>query len=178
MNLSHTRSRRLRRVSRSGFTLAEVMIELAIVATAAGLAIPSWTHSTRVQRGLTCGANLRIIQAAKQAALADDPNVTLNATVLQNYLPNGIVPACPSGGSYSGMFTPGTLVSCSMNGNTAVDSATGSTDITKNGQHDPFTVGGQQNLPTVVVGTPIKNPIHTGPVIIVDPITDPINVDQ
>ncbi len=147
MTLRTLLSRRSARSRRAGFTLAEVMIVTFLVASASVLAIPSWQRTARVQRGMTCGANLRIIQAAKQSALADDPSAILNAATLQAYLPNGVVPACPSGGIYAGMFDASVAVSCSKNGDPTADPASNpNVDVTQNGQHDPYVIGGQQTL--------------------------------
>ena len=167
MNISKPFQLRSRRFGQAGFTLAELVVVATIAAAASGLCIPLYSKSVRIQRGTTCGNNLKLIQGAKQAALADDPNVTLNASVLQNYLPNGVVPACPSGGTYSGMLDATVIVTCSRNADPVADPAVAGVDVTKNGQHDPYVLGGQQTLPTLIA---VKNPIMvTGPIV-----TDPV----
>jgi prepilin-type N-terminal cleavage/methylation domain-containing protein len=92
----------MKKMSKKGFTLVEIMIVVAIIGLLAAIAIPSFMKARTTSQQKACINNLRQIEAGKeQWALAEkqaqgaDPddaaiNVYMKAT-----------PTCPAGGSYN-----------------------------------------------------------------------------
>jgi prepilin-type N-terminal cleavage/methylation domain-containing protein len=108
---------------RTGFTLVEIMIVVAIIGLLGAIAIPSYVHSRARTQATACINNLRQIEAAVQQVVfekgkhdgetinyPDDvtPYIKLNST--------SSIPGCPAGGSYS-LQVVGTIPQavCSLN---------------------------------------------------------------
>ena len=100
---------------RTGFTLVEIMIVVAIIGLLGAIAIPSYVHTRSRTQANACINNLRQIEAAVQQvvfekgkhdgetiAWPDDvtPYIKLNSS--------GSIPNCPAGGNYS-LQTVGTI---------------------------------------------------------------------
>ena len=90
---------------RSGFTLVEIMIVVAIIALLAAIAIPNFVKARTASQRSSCIANLRQINGAKatwaleaKKVNSDSPADTdlfgATAYVRQQ-------PACPAGGTYT-----------------------------------------------------------------------------
>ena len=97
--------------NKSGFTLVEIMIVVAIIGLLAAIAIPNFVKARTTSQQNACINNLRQIDGAiQQWALEFKKNTT--ATVLEAdvtpYLKNSVV--CPSGGTaFSDSYTLATV---------------------------------------------------------------------
>jgi prepilin-type N-terminal cleavage/methylation domain-containing protein len=93
--------------SRSGFTLVEIMIVVAIIGLLAAVAIPSYVRARDTSQKNTCINSLRqlgaaVDQFALENRLASSATYTLDD--LKSYLKldtTGQLPSCPGGGTYS-----------------------------------------------------------------------------
>src|SRR5882724_675310 len=91
---------------KSGFTLVEIMIVVAIIGLLAAIAIPNFVKARTTAQKNACIANLKQIDGAvQQWALENkktstDTYTTTDTAVLQ-YLKGTNLPTCPAGGSYS-----------------------------------------------------------------------------
>jgi len=89
--------------SRSGFTLVEIMIVVAIIGLLAAVAIPNFSKARSSAYKNACIVNLRQIDGAKQLWATEnkkgDADVPGDSDI-GPYLSKGM-PSCPGGGKYT-----------------------------------------------------------------------------
>ena len=93
-------------MKKSGFTLVEIMIVVAIIGLLAAIAIPSFVKARNTAQQNGCINNLRMIDSGKeQAALAQKWAAGLQPStlVVNTYIKGNSTPECPAGGAYTYM---------------------------------------------------------------------------
>ncbi|MCK5849736.1 MAG: type II secretion system protein [Kiritimatiellae bacterium] len=91
-------------MKKSGFTLVEIMIVVAIIGLLAAIAIPSFVKARNTSQQNACINNLRQIDSGKeQAALAQKWSDTANPirTIVNAYIKGNTTPECPAAGTYT-----------------------------------------------------------------------------
>jgi prepilin-type N-terminal cleavage/methylation domain-containing protein len=101
------------------FTLVEIMIVVLILGIIAAIAVPSWIQSRDRSRRMTCLANMRTMEDAKDLyaiskRLASGAAVD-EAELFNEYIKGGVMPICPSNGNYT-LNVIGTSVACTTHG--------------------------------------------------------------
>jgi len=94
---------------KSGFTLVEIMIVVAIIGLLAAIAIPSFIKARNESQAKGCVNNLRIMDAAKEQAAMEHGWTTSQAIVVGTaeetntlaYVKGGVIPSCPANGTYT-----------------------------------------------------------------------------
>jgi len=99
--------------ARSGFTLVEILIVVAIIGMLASIAVPSYVRARDQAQSKACVNTLRQIDGAAQTWALETKKTSGATYTLSDVKPyikldsQGNIPICPAGGTY----TPGTTVS-------------------------------------------------------------------
>ena len=106
---------------RSGFTLVEIMIVVAIIGLLAAIAIPNFVKARSKAQQNACIANLKQIDGAVQQWALENKKTSTDTYTLANvtdYLKGSAIPSCPAGGTYAPGATVANNPTCTIPGHT------------------------------------------------------------
>ncbi len=90
---------------KSGFTLVEIMIVVAIIGLLASIAVPNFVRARNTAQKNACINNLRMIDNAKQQWATENKKGDSDTPTVDDvkvYIKNNRFPTCPGGGTYEG----------------------------------------------------------------------------
>ncbi len=113
---------KLRTSRKSGFTLVEIMIVVAIIGLLAAIAIPNFVKARTTSQQNACINNLRQMDGAVQQYALENKLASTATYSLNDLLPyikltsTGTLPGCPAGGTYTAGANVTAPPTCSIAG--------------------------------------------------------------
>ena len=110
--------------NKSGFTLVEIMIVVAIIGLLAAIAIPNFVRARTTSQANACINNLRQMDGAVQQYALENKLASSSAyslSVLKPYIKldsNSNIPPCPASGTYSAGASVTNPPTCSLSAST------------------------------------------------------------
>lgn len=107
---------------RSGFTLVEMMIVVAIIGLLASIAVPNYVKARNTSQQNACVNNLRQIDGAAQTWALENKKTSADTYTLdsiKDYIKldsQGNIPGCPAGGVYTPGANVGSAPTCTISG--------------------------------------------------------------
>src|SRR6185503_11001060 len=98
---------KLKTGARSGFTLVEILIVVAIIGMLASIAVPSYVRARDAAQSKACINNLRQLDGAVQTWALENKKSATSTYALSDLKPyikldsSNNIPSCPAGGTYN-----------------------------------------------------------------------------
>ena len=108
--------KQMKQLRRTGFTLVEIMVDVAIIGLLMSVATVGISHAVKTAQRQTCAMNIEAIEGAKQMWQLENKkgdNDVASEDDLKPILKNQTFPTCPSGGQYS-INANSTRATCSV----------------------------------------------------------------
>ena len=104
---------------KSGFTLVEIMIVVAIIGLLAAIAIPNFVKARATAQKNACIANMKQIDGAVQQWALEEKKVATDAVLITEvtllpYMKGSVMPTCPATGSAYTLANVSTSPTCSQ----------------------------------------------------------------